>query len=219
MDELESYIRREVKAACALGGVGAVVRMVHRINVRVEVLIRDSMAGADRSGVACGPGCPYCCVLTVSVLFPEAMAIEDHLRRTGRTDMLPALKDFVARIRWMEDGERAWREIYCPFLNELKACSIHAVRPLLCRSITSTDSAACRAALKQPEASEAPLVMMNMVQKRLAESAFLQLAKSLQEAGRDSRSVELVRGVSAFLEQPNLELDFVQGGQVEIRQD
>lgn len=154
---------------------------------------------------------PIACVLTVSVLIPEAMAIADHLRRKGRVGMLPALKDFVARIRWMEDGERAWREIFCPFLDEQGACFIHPVRPLLCRSITSTDPAACRAALNQTEESESSMVIMNMAQKQIVERAFLQLAKSLQEAGRDSRSVELVRCVSAILEQPGLELDLIQG--------
>ncbi|WP_243373595.1 YkgJ family cysteine cluster protein [Geotalea sp. SG265] len=150
--------------------------------------------------------------LTVSVLFPEAMVIARHLQRTGRADMLPVLKDFVARIRWMEDGERAWRGIFCPFLDQAGACSIHPVRPLLCRSITSTDPASCRAALNQTEESEAPLVIMNMVQKQIVESIFIQLATSLQEAGRDSRSVELASAVSAIIEQPGLEEDFARGG-------
>ena len=168
--------------------------------------LAEELAGARE--VACRAGCPHCCVLTVTVLLPEAAAIALHLVWTLTVEELSVLAarlDLQRRlVRWMEDGERVRRQHRCAFLDESGRCTIHPVRPLACRGLTSLDSRLCQEAL-DPSNLEVPgAVPMDMVRKTVMEDAFCALVRAQAACGWGTRGIELSAGVSAFLARPEL---------------
>lgn len=163
-------------------------------------------AEVDLSHVACGPGCGCCCVVNVTVLLAEAIAIVDDLRnRLAPTDLAALTLKIDAtyrKIRWLDDEDRILLHQPCPFLDERQFCLIHPVRPLLCRSITSTDPERCRLAVTLPALGENPPVLANLFQKSLFEHVFLGLSEALEECGIDGRGYELTAAVRHLFREP-----------------
>ena len=164
--------------------------------------------------MACGAGCPYCCVLNVAILLPEALVIARSLR-----ERLPAreLAETVAALathrswaRWMDDEERIIKHMSCPFLDNAGSCSIHPVRPLACRGVTSLDSAICREVFAPAVTDEMRLVPTDLLRKDAYDEAFTALAAALTCNGFDDRSIELGAGVHTFLEHPEYEELFLK---------
>lgn len=158
--------------------------------------------------LACGPGCSFCCVVNVSVLVPEAVAIARYLR-TLPDDFLNSLYERIRRqaekVRWVDDQERPRLRLPCAFLDERGWCLIHPVRPLLCRSVSSDDSEACKAISNSGEAE----VVMNLPQKIVYSLLFTGLAGLLQQYGMDCRSLELNRMVHNLLDRPSMVDNFL----------
>ena len=167
--------------------------------------------------VACKPGCRACCVLNVSVLFPEAVAIQRFLwNRLDYENLLviqARTEEVDTRTRWLSDDERA--DIYepCAFLDDEGRCLIHPVRPLLCRSVTSLDASLCREALTAAPFSEVQAVPMNLFQKSLMEAAYLGFARALEQLGIDNRSWRLSTAVHRVLTVPGATGEFLAGKQ------
>lgn len=170
--------------------------------------------------VACGPGCGACCVLNVAVLIPEAVAISWFLRRRYPAEELDSLRhrlqDLLSRTRWLDDEERLFVRAPCAFLDSRKRCMIHCVRPLLCRSITSTDSQACQEAIAMAPLHGAPCVDMNLFQKQLFETVYTELAGALEDLGLDHRPRRLSAAVLALLDKPGQVDSFLSGEGVPI---
>jgi hypothetical protein len=154
--------------------------------------------------IACGPGCPSCCVAKVAVVAPEVLRIVAHLRATLDAEALAAL---TARVR-LADGEtrgltRAQRigaGIHCPLLSG-GSCSVHSVRPLLCRGWTSLDRAACERHFADPD--EAPVAPAYAVGYELASAVLGGLGRAALDAGRDGSLLELTAALRIALEVPN----------------
>ena len=177
------------------------------------VSLAEELAG-DRE-VACRAGCPHCCVLTVTLLLPEAAAIAVHLTGSLNAEELADLTTRLDRqrrlVRWMEDGERVRRQHWCPFLDKHNRCAIHPVRPLACRGITSLDSRLCQEALDPSNLETPGAVPMDMVRKTVMEDAFCALVRAQDAFGWGTRGIELCAGVTAFLARPEL-LDLMLDG-------
>ncbi len=170
---------------------------------RVESDLSRGLSVADQSHIACGAGCGACCCVNVATLQPEAHNIAAYLRRTCSATELDELSTRMGQVLVMicglDDEERIATSQPCVFLDPQGSCSIYPVRPLLCRSITSTCASACRAALQLDMFKEPQPVMMNMFQKELMETAFTALARMWQEGGGDGRSQELTAAVYPLL--------------------
>lgn len=153
--------------------------------------------------VACGPGCGSCCVVNVAVLRPEAESIVAELRTRLTTDELAALRRRVnelhRRVAGLTDDERPLLYAACVFLDSARNCSIHPVRPLMCRSVTSTDPQACRDAIALKAFGENPTILSNLFQSALFEHGFIALARALERAGLDSRSRTLTASIRELL--------------------
>ena len=164
----------------------------------------DAICG-DRP-MACGAGCPHCCVLNVAVLIPEAMVIADWLRERLQPAALATLRKRLAAHRnwgrWMDDEERIARKAVCPLLDDVGNCSIHQVRPLACRGVASLDRIGCREAFDPIISDQERLVPADLLRRAAFDAAFMALAKALRHHGLDDRSIELGAGVLAFLECP-----------------
>jgi hypothetical protein len=190
---------------------------VEVVMAEVRQAMEDAVAGSRPAAPAldCGPGCPACCMLHVAALVPEVAVVARWLAESLGADELTSLRlrlgEAVSRIAWMEENERIARRIFCAFLDQGGSCLVHPVRPLTCRGVTSTDRQRCRDALE----GNGAVVIMDLVIRGAAEGAFLALAGALEDAGLDGRSVELMRGVQGFMEEPALLDRFLAGERLE----
>jgi Putative zinc- or iron-chelating domain len=153
--------------------------------------------------IACAKGCPSCCVSKVAVVAPEVLRIAEHLRRNLDPEPFAAL---VARVRAADEqtrglsrAERARAGVPCPLLVE-GACSVHEVRPLLCRGWSSLDVAACERHFADPDGT--PVAPGYRVGYELASAVLAGLGRAALDAGRDGRLLELVAALRMALERP-----------------
>ena len=174
----------------------------------------------ETSRIACGPGCGACCVLNVDVLIPEAVTIAWFLQRRFPGEELTVLRNRLHELlrltRWLDDEERLFMRKPCAFLDEYGSCMIHVVRPLLCRAITSTDSATCRDEIAMVPLNGVPMVEMDLFQKKLVETVYRELGGALEYLGLDSRPRRLSSAVLALLEEPEMIVFFASGEKVPI---
>lgn len=190
----------------------------------VVSLAEETLAGnldpSDHERIACRAGCGTCCVVNVSVLLPEAVAIAAHVQRefSGEefTRTKGRIEELYAGSRWLDDEERLFLRRPCAFLDDGGSCAIYPVRPLLCRSVTSTDPEDCLQAIALPALGESIPVLMNLFQKALMDATFEGFGSALEEAGLDSRGVRLTEAVRALLEKPELAEEFGEGRRIEL---
>lgn len=168
--------------------------------------LAENLAG--HRPVACKLGCSHCCVLNVSVLLPEAVAIAGwlsmHCVGAACDAQLKRLQSHALRVRWMEDSERIHKQILCPFIDARGGCSIYPVRPLVCRSVTSLDKEACLETLNPDQTEAIQAVPMDTTRKTIMDTAFCTLARAMKQQPMMGRSIELSNGVVAFLANPGL---------------
>jgi Fe-S-cluster containining protein len=159
----------------------------------------------DASLIACGPGCAHCCVVNVAVLQPEVATIVAYLERKLAAGELLALQQKVgalyAAIRWLDEEERIRWKQPCALLDEAGNCSVYPVRPLLCRGMTSIDPETCRQAIDLLPLDDAPPVTVNLFQSFLFNQAFIALARAMENAGHDSRSLEMTAAIKTLLDE------------------
>jgi Fe-S-cluster containining protein len=193
---------------------------MHLLAIAAERDLLRFGKAAELSRVACGPGCGDCCVLNVSVLFPEAIAIYCYLERSvmaeERSDLRNRLHELSIATRWLDDEERLFLRQACAFLDRRKLCMIHRVRPLLCRAITSTNPAACREAIAMAPLDGQPCAEMNLFQKNLFDTIYRELGEALRDAGLDHRPKRLTTAVLALLDEPGIADAFAAGEQVPV---
>jgi Fe-S-cluster containining protein len=185
-----------------------------------ECQLARLLAAGEKARIACRPGCAACCTVNVAVLLPEAAAIAHYLLEKLAGEGFAACKGkldrLAERIRWVDDEERSRRGIPCAFLDERGWCIIHPVRPFLCRALTSADPEQCRQALSSWVFGEEELILMNLSQKFLMDTAFKGVASALDRLGLDSRSYELTSAVRGLLGRPELLGEFVGGKRVSL---
>lgn len=168
--------------------------------------------------MACTRGCPHCCVLNVSVLLPEAMRIAETIKAEWSETAWSALQKRLVHhcnwARWMEDEERVMRGAFCPLLDTEGNCSIHPVRPLVCRGVASLDSSSCRNAF-DPIIDEHDRSVPADLQRRAAyDQVFMALGRALVNHGLDDRSIELGVGILAFAQNPEFKTLYISGGRL-----
>lgn len=186
----------------ALGGLMA------RAVALAEAALARHLDEGERGHIACRAGCGSCCVVNVSVLFPEAVAIagylERHVPEPARTRHRERLDALFRDSRWLDDEERLFLRRPCAFLDEAGSCAVYPVRPLLCRSVTSVDAEDCRQAIAFSALGEDRAVRMNLLQKGLMEAAYAGVGRALEGAGLDGRGARLTVAVKRLLDDPGL---------------
>lgn len=166
-------------------------------------LLEDELAKhlteEDYGRLACKAGCGSCCSVNVSVLEPEAVNIARYLRGKlsdiERQSLLLSMKKMVNAICDVDEEERIAMRRSCVFLSDKGECTIYPVRPLLCRSITSTNATDCRDALAMQALGEQLPIVMNLFQKNLFDVAYQGLAKAMENNDMDSHGAELTAAV------------------------
>lgn len=168
----------------------------------------------DRTQIDCGPGCSGCCVVNVSTLLPEGFAIARFLTQQGEQTVSQAaerLEDLWRQVRGLDDDDRLFVQRSCAFLDDNGSCSIYPVRPLLCRSVTSTSAESCREALSGKLLGEEKAVLMHQFQQTLYEGLFSGVAAGVEKGGQDGRSYTLAGLVRYLLRHPEFEGEWLKG--------
>lgn len=164
------------------------------LHQRLEQDLKRFQAPEERARIACGPGCGHCCRVHVAVLEPEIVPVMDYLQSYSAAQqqcLWQRVRDVQQAIRYLDEEERILTHQKCPFLDSQGNCSIYPVRPLLCRGITSTSVAACRESLVREVFGETHQVEMNLVQRKLYETAFEVVAALQLEQQKNPRSQEI----------------------------
>jgi hypothetical protein len=154
--------------------------------------------------------------VNVGTLGVEGAVAAAHLRAAlgpARAAALGAeLAAFHGRVRWLEDEERVARGVACPLLDVDRRCTIHPVRPLACRSVSSLDADACRRAMAPgADEEEARIVPMGLLQRALYVEALAAAGEALERRGLDARRRDVTGMVGAFLCDPELAPAFLAG--------
>ena len=181
-----AYGAAEIDVSQLLGELGDVFS-------EAENLLQQQKEG-DRSLIACAAGCQSCCVVNVSITLLEGISIVSFLRQLDSSTLaqIASILDKLWRdVRGLDDDERLLTRRKCAFLDDQGWCLIYPVRPLFCRSVTSTDVELCRAAVTGQAFGEQQPVMMHQFQLQLYKTLFLGVADGLAEAGLDGRSFQL----------------------------
>ena len=176
-----------------------------------EMLIQQNEEG-DRSLLACGAGCQDCCVVNVSITLLEGISIARFLRQLDASELAQItskLDHLWCAVRGLEDDERLLARRKCAFLDDQGCCVIYPVRPLFCRSISSTDVELCRAAVTGQVFGEVQPVMMHQFQLQLYKTLFLGVGEGLEQASLDGRSFQLCGLVRYLLNYPDKDVELL----------
>ncbi|WP_437475887.1 YkgJ family cysteine cluster protein [Sorangium sp. So ce1014] len=173
---------------------------------RAEALEEAAVAAEPPARpIACRAGCSTCCVSKVLVLAPEVLRIAAHLRATRTEAELAALAERVraadTATRGLSRLERAEAGVPCPLLDERGACSVHAVRPVVCAGWTSLDAAACERHFAAPAA--VPTAPMHRPGYEVANAVLAGLGWAAREQGLDAAPLELIAALRIALDRPN----------------
>jgi hypothetical protein len=198
----------------------ALARLMAAVEGRVQAAIQ-SIPPAGEPPPACAHGCATCCTVNVGTLPLEGAAVAAFLRRRIRPEEIDRraaeLLRFHQWVRWQDDGERIRARVRCPFLDDGGGCSIHPVRPLACRALSSLDADDCRLALdERGEGNGSGLVRMNLLQKALYDQAFGALSEVLSRRGLDARCRDVSGMTGIFLADPSRAAAFAAGTPVPI---
>ncbi len=97
----------------------------------------------------CKPGCHYCCFNLPVVTPPEALLIGHHVEQTLTDEEIKEIADRINKILEHIEGISPYEvammrhELPCIFLKEAM-CMVYKVRPVVCRTCTSTSAAHCK---------------------------------------------------------------------------
>jgi len=139
---------------------GSILKSVELTYARSNVFFDDTYTYFEKTGtfnVACTKGCAMCCHTMVSVVPPEAFYLADYIKTQFDADASRAMIDRIiahdAENRGKSGAARHIGHIACPMLDpETHLCTVHAARPLTCRSMHSGDVSACRTAFDTRDA-------------------------------------------------------------------
>jgi Fe-S-cluster containining protein len=181
----------------------------------VDAVVSSVIPQSPASRAACGPGCAACCTIHVATLPIEGAVIAAFLRLTASpadlAQLARRLDEFQVSVRWLEDRERVRAGFRCPFLDARRACRIHVVRPLACRSVSSLDAADCERALADDDEDGPPLVRMNLLQKALYDDALDAVGEASRRRGLDARCRDVSAMTALFLADPGLAGRYLAG--------
>jgi Fe-S-cluster containining protein len=187
------------------GPVGA-VEAAAVASQRATALVTGAVESEPpEAAIACGKGCSVCCQAKVLAVAPEVLRIAAYLRETlseeARAALLERVRAADATTRGLSRAERAETHVRCPLLDSEGGCSVHPVRPLVCRSWTSYSAAECAQYWQAPSGRLTP--PQYAVGYELSQAVLAGLGKACFDAGRDGTPLELIAALRIALERPS----------------
>jgi Fe-S-cluster containining protein len=126
-------------------------KQVHAIAETTMDAFSSTVAGMEKLSppekpLACKKGCAHCCHLTVLTDGTTVLRIAEYVRKNfssaQRTLLDMRLIAYEDKVEKMTQSQRSLARIPCPLLVD-GACSVHEVRPLICRAFNSYDADSC----------------------------------------------------------------------------
>ena len=197
-----------------LTDANSVNALVDRVATQVETMIeRNWPRPPEGKLLACRAGCAFCCnQYEVQVSALEALRIADHVRTTFSPDRRQALErridEMEAKRAAVPPNDRALHSLPCPLLED-GHCGVYAVRPFVCRSVTSFDVEPCKARAEKPVApASIPAHGLIRAIARAAKNAFRRAAEAAPGKGG---KLDLARAVQAALALPDAAQQWIGG--------
>jgi Fe-S-cluster containining protein len=164
--------------------------------------------------IACRKGCDYCCHLYVSALAPEIFLICRRIKAlppAERDAVVERINDTNSIAKGLSVKQRSAANLACALLVD-GACSQYAVRPLSCRSFTSTSATACRISYESSGfQDDVPMLPAPMIYRKQATIAML---AALDNNNLDDNSYELVEALNTVLGTEAAEEKWLRGEDV-----
>lgn len=137
-----------LRGSCDGATCAAVCRRLNGVvDAKIEALKQEG------AGVACAPGCDYCCHLRVDVFPHEAIALLHYLRTRAAPAEAASIEQKIranaARVDELSAQQHRTAGIACAFLSA-GLCSAHEVRPSSCATYHSLSRARCEHAFRNP---------------------------------------------------------------------
>jgi Fe-S-cluster containining protein len=163
--------------------------------------------------IACRKGCGYCCHNWVGATAPEIFLIARHIRGRTATNWL-APEAVIARASsgiGLDIPARFGAKLPCVFLAD-NTCSIYAMRPAVCRQVTSTDLATCIEEYDGQGLGDE--IMVSKIFLDHARNCRLPLFAALMAAGLPTHAYELSAAITCALRSADTESRWLAGQDV-----
>jgi Fe-S-cluster containining protein len=167
-----------------------------------DAFAEQAKAGA---GIACAPGCDYCCHLRVDVFEHEAAALVDHLRTRApaaeAAGVIERIRANARRIDELSVEQHRAAGIPCAFLIE-RRCSAHDVRPAACATHHSLSRERCEHGFRHPQDIGTPRGSRPaLLELQVLGSALIEATQAgCEAAGRSGAQRELHQALRTLLD-------------------
>jgi Fe-S-cluster containining protein len=154
----------------------------------------------------CKSGCHYCCYNLPMATPPEALLIGHHLDLTFTDQQKQILNTKIQMILKKIAGKRPdeifmmRHELPCIFLEE-SMCLIYAVRPVICRTCSSTSAAHCKMIFDNRNHRAKLRTYPQMY--RILQTIHSHLTKFCLEKGCQSDTLRLSEAIEDYFKHPN----------------
>ena len=154
----------------------------------------------------CKPGCHFCCYNLPAITPPEALLMGHYVEQTFSDQKKEELADSIDKILKHIDGLSPYEvimmrhELPCIFL-ENGMCSVYQVRPVVCRTCTSTSAEHCKMIFE----SQNHMARLRCYQyiREIFQTVQTDLINSCRELGYQSDLVHVAEGIRDYLKHPN----------------
>jgi Fe-S-cluster containining protein len=154
----------------------------------------------------CKPGCHYCCYNLPMVTPPEALLIGHHLDQMFTDQQKQTLNTKLQKILKKISGKRSdeifmmRHELPCIFLEE-SMCLIHAVRPVICRTCSSTSADHCKMIFETRNHRARLRTYPQMY--GILQTTHSRLIEFCREKGCQSDTLRLLEAIEDYFKHPN----------------
>jgi hypothetical protein len=174
---------------------------------RIALLVGGALEDlrGRHAGIACAPGCNFCCHLRVMVYPHEALALLHHLHVRMPAQRAQEVRERLlanATLLQTHDPAQPRPPTACAFLVDGQ-CSAYEARPISCSGYHSLNRALCQ---RRYETSTLMSVGIPVSQELRQFALTLQdeLGRAVESAGLSADRVELQTTLAALLRQPAL---------------
>jgi len=168
--------------------------------------------------LACKQGCTHCCHQTVLTDGATTLRIATYIRENfnpaDRMLLDMRLIAYEEKVEKMTQSQRSMSQLACPLLVN-GACTVHAVRPLVCRSFNSYDAESCKKQIfSGGSTTEIPAWNMPWLIGIALDKG---LKDALVEAGYGEGDLELGLALKAALDHPEAAERYLAGDRLFAR--
>ncbi|MBZ4643390.1 MAG: hypothetical protein PWQ25_1233 [Deferribacteres bacterium] len=203
MDEVNLDFTKEYFYSVLKGDCEIDIKLNALLNF-CDDFLRKNYEKFNLKEIDCRAGCGHCCILNIATLEPEIKNIINYINSnfddTGRRSLKEKIKESYFMVKGLDDEERIFLRKKCVFLTDTFACSIYPVRPILCRSVTSTSAERCRESIAAACFGEKLSIISNLYVKELYLLLFNTFTEYLERENLFSKSKKLTVWLKEYME-------------------